>query len=118
MPSPTPLPVREKYSISDALGGLYTCYSFRYQALSYYRYGRRTECDDKWDHFKFCMSIRTKPDDVADRKIAEREAMLAAEMAKRPSSLDVWELRDKPPANFPPEVADWSPATGASESAI
>ncbi|KAI9218130.1 hypothetical protein BC828DRAFT_389452 [Blastocladiella britannica] len=113
MPSPYPETLAEKYSFSGAMGALYTCYSFRYQAMSYYRYGQSTDCSARWDHFKFCLSIRTKPDDIVETMVAERETRLAREQAAKPSSLDVWELRDKPPANFPPDVAEW--ATGHRE---
>ncbi|ORZ33795.1 major facilitator superfamily domain-containing protein [Catenaria anguillulae PL171] len=101
-------PIPDRYSISDALGKVYTCYSLHYQALSYYRYGQRADCSAKWDHFKFCIKIKTKPQDEMKRLVDEREAMLAKQEKEKPSSLSVWELRDKPPANFPPELEDWS----------
>ncbi|KAJ3361781.1 hypothetical protein GGF32_006956 [Allomyces javanicus] len=118
MPSPYPEP-DDTCSISDALSAVYTCYSFKYQALSYYRYGTKSDCTAKWEQFKFCLSVKPKPAEEAREMIRERRAVLEAEAKKKPSSLDVWELRDKPPENFPPE-ADWSthPLVDTSTTAV
>lgn len=107
MPSPNPKE-QENCSVYDALGSLYTCYSkcgplarlnrepaFRHQMLNYYRYGTANECVDKWDDLKFCLKIKTKPEQVKKQMIVERNAEKSAKLAERPNSTQVWELRDK-----------------------
>ncbi|RUP46777.1 hypothetical protein BC936DRAFT_146541 [Jimgerdemannia flammicorona] len=70
---------------NKALGG---------QAMHYYRYGTAKNCSSTYEDLKLCMKIKTKPQDVAKKMWAEREAVKEAARNKEQSSLDVWTLRE------------------------
>ncbi|KAL7751698.1 hypothetical protein RI367_002697 [Sorochytrium milnesiophthora] len=101
---PSPFPENETTcSMADAFDALIMCNSLRQQALHYYRYGEGKKCGDKWEDFKFCLSVKAKSAEVGAQMVRERKEKQRQELAKKPSSLDVWELRTEPPANFPPD---------------
>jgi hypothetical protein len=60
---------------------------------NYYRFGSYRDCSDKYDHLKFCLSIKTKSSQVAQVMIQKRVAELKAKKRGEPSSEDVWTAR-------------------------
>ncbi|RIA96249.1 hypothetical protein C1645_815700 [Glomus cerebriforme] len=81
------------------------CYTVGGQAVNYYRYGERKDCKSKWENFKFCLQLKSKPTDIRKELIIERESLKKEQRNREKSSLDVWEIRDKPPQNFPPNLS-------------
>lgn len=54
------------------------------QALNYYRYGEKKDCSEKWEDFKFCLTTKTKSNEVADVRgymYACIERMMLTEMS-------------------------------------
>ncbi|KAF9977433.1 hypothetical protein BGZ73_006060 [Actinomortierella ambigua] len=89
--------VMEKYKVGDAMNHLFACSSLGSNIRNYYRFGTFRDCSDKYDHLKFCMSLKTKTDQVAQIMIQKREAQLRAAKAAQPNSEDVWSVRPSPP---------------------
>lgn len=60
---------------------------------NYYRYGTFKDCASRYDHLKFCLSIKTKSSQVAQVMIQKRDADLRAQKKRQPNSEDVWTAR-------------------------
>ncbi|CDH48250.1 predicted protein [Lichtheimia corymbifera JMRC:FSU:9682] len=82
-----------KCSVSQTFDAVWNCYTLGAQALNYYRYGEKKDCSEKWEDFKFCLTTKTKSNEVADRMIRKREEEKAMEKKRLRSSEEVWELR-------------------------
>ncbi|KAK4052349.1 Oxysterol-binding protein 3 [Microbotryomycetes sp. JL201] len=63
------------------------------QARALYRYGHALDCTPKFEDFKFCMSIKSLPDDQKERVWVQRRAEMWAHRRLGPSSEDVWTAR-------------------------
>lgn len=85
----------DQYILCCTIGG---------QAINYYRYGERKSCKSKWEDLKFCLQLKSKPIDIRKKLILERESLKEEQKSRERSSLDVWEIRDKPLQNFPPNI--------------
>ncbi|KAF0445370.1 sm-like ribonucleo protein [Gigaspora margarita] len=94
----------DKYncSLASELDYFVMCYSLGGQAINYYRYGERRDCSQRWQSLKFCIQLKSKTPEERKKMILEREAMKDAKYTKQKSSLDVWEMREKPPAKLFP----------------
>ncbi|KAF9166573.1 hypothetical protein DFQ26_007494 [Actinomortierella ambigua] len=90
----------EKYKVSDAINELFACSSLGSNIRNYYRYGTFRNCTDKYEKVKFCMSLKTNTDQVAQIMIQKREAELRAAKAAQPNSEDVWTVRPGPPEDL------------------
>ncbi|KAI9318758.1 hypothetical protein BX666DRAFT_1855655 [Dichotomocladium elegans] len=55
-----------KCSVSQTFDAVWQCYTLGAQALNYYRYGEKKDCSAKWEDFKFCLTTKTKSNEVAD----------------------------------------------------
>ncbi|KAG0084589.1 hypothetical protein BGZ92_009750 [Podila epicladia] len=95
-----PEDIYERFKVSDAMNELAACSSLGSNIRNYYRYGTFKDCAVRYDHLKFCLSIKTKSSQVAQVMIQKRDAELAAKKAAAPNSEDVWTLRSHPPAEF------------------
>jgi hypothetical protein len=60
---------------------------------NYYRYGTYRNCNDKYEHFKFCLSIKTKSSQVAQVMIQKHDAEMRAKKRSEANSEDVWTAR-------------------------
>lgn len=80
-------------SLSRAFDEFFMCYSFGSQAVNYYRYGTYKDCGKKFDDFKFCLSVKSKPADVQARMMQMRSVQKEQEKLSRRNSEDVWEAR-------------------------
>ncbi|KAG0243167.1 hypothetical protein BGW41_002807 [Actinomortierella wolfii] len=100
--------IMDKYKVGDALNHLFACSSLGSNIRNYYRYGSFRDCSDKYDHLKFCMSLKTKTHQVAQIMIQKREAELRAAKVAQPNSEDVWSVRPAPPEDLV-ELAQNSP---------
>ncbi|KAF9153836.1 hypothetical protein BG015_002504 [Linnemannia schmuckeri] len=97
-----PLPVMEfdeykqpddiyaRFQVSDAMNELAACSSLGSNIRNYYRYGTFKDCAARYDHLKFCLSIKTKSSQVAQVMIQKRDADLRAHKKSQPNSEDVW----------------------------
>ncbi|KAH7907454.1 hypothetical protein BJ138DRAFT_1014460 [Hygrophoropsis aurantiaca] len=75
------------------------------QVKSLYRHGRMSECRDKMDDFKFCMSLKAMhPEQKRDAWIRRRAEWWAARRVGR-SSENVWDVRSEPLQSWPPRLA-------------
>ncbi|KAG0037815.1 hypothetical protein BGZ82_001763 [Podila clonocystis] len=95
-----PEDISERFKVSDAMNELAACSSLGSNIRNYYRYGTFKDCAARYDHLKFCLSIKTKSSQVAQVMVQKRDAQLAAKKAAAPNSEDVWTLRSHPPAEF------------------
>ncbi|KAF9910187.1 hypothetical protein EC991_007114 [Linnemannia zychae] len=86
-----------RFQVSDAMNELAACSSLGSNIRNYYRYGTFKDCAARYDHLKFCLSIKTKSSQVAQVMIQKRDADLRAQKKKLPNSEDVWSLRSHPP---------------------
>ncbi|KAF9348855.1 hypothetical protein BGX26_012759 [Mortierella sp. AD094] len=87
----------ERFKVSDAMNQLAACSSLGANIRNYYRYGTYRDCADKYDHLKFCLSIKTKTSQVAQVMIQKRDAEIRAKKKSLPNSEDVWAVRTHPP---------------------
>ncbi|KIK27076.1 hypothetical protein PISMIDRAFT_675389, partial [Pisolithus microcarpus 441] len=61
------------------LDGFFMCHVLNAQFKSLYRYGRMSECGDKLEAFKFCLSLKSMhPEQKRDAWIRRRAEGLAA----------------------------------------
>ncbi|KAI1316165.1 hypothetical protein EDD11_010403 [Mortierella claussenii] len=82
-----------RFRVSDAWNQLAACSSLGATVRNYYRYGKYKDCSDRYDHLKFCLSLKTKSSQVAQVMIQKRDAELRAKKKGQPSSEDVWTVR-------------------------
>ncbi|KAF9295552.1 hypothetical protein BGZ88_001867 [Linnemannia elongata] len=82
-----------RFQVSDAMNELAACSSLGSNIRNYYRYGTFKDCAARYDHLKFCLSIKTKSSQVAQVMIQKRDADLRAHKKSQPNSEDVWSLR-------------------------
>ncbi|KAF9123883.1 hypothetical protein BGW39_008617 [Mortierella sp. 14UC] len=82
-----------RFRVSDAMNELAACSSLGSNIRNYYRYGTFKDCAARYDHLKFCLSIKTKSSQVAQVMIQKRDADLRAHKKRLPNSEDVWTLR-------------------------
>ncbi|KAF9920780.1 hypothetical protein FBU30_009290 [Linnemannia zychae] len=106
---PQPLPVMElgeyrqsddiyeRFKVSDAMNQLAACSSLGANIRNYYRYGTFKDCSARYDHLKFCLSLKTKSSQVAQVMIQRRDAQIRAQKKRLPNSEDVWTVRSHPP---------------------
>ncbi|KAG0055766.1 hypothetical protein BGZ83_007491 [Gryganskiella cystojenkinii] len=92
-----PEDVFARFKVGDAMNHLAACSSLGSNIRNYYRFGTFRDCGDKYDHLKFCLSIKTKSSQVAQVMIQKRDAELRAKKAAQPNSEDVWTKRTHPP---------------------
>ncbi|KAI6110610.1 hypothetical protein EDD16DRAFT_1486261 [Pisolithus croceorrhizus] len=86
------------------LDGFLMCHVLNAQFKSLYRYGRMSECGDKLEAFKFCLSLKSMhPEQKRDAWIRRRAEELAAKRLGK-SSENVWEVRAGPLQNWPPTL--------------
>ncbi|KIJ18919.1 hypothetical protein PAXINDRAFT_161261 [Paxillus involutus ATCC 200175] len=86
--------------------GFLLCHVLNAQVKSLYRYGRMSECRDKMEDFKFCMSLKSMhPEEKRDVWIRRRAEWWAARRLGR-SSENVWDVRSGPLPNWPPSLTD------------
>ncbi|KAK3843937.1 MAG: hypothetical protein J3R72DRAFT_439421 [Linnemannia gamsii] len=86
-----------RFQVSDAMNELAACSSLGSNIRNYYRYGTFKDCAARYDHLKFCLSIKTKSSQVAQVMVQKRDADLRAHKKSQPNSEDVWSLRSHPP---------------------
>ncbi|KAG0281082.1 hypothetical protein BGZ95_006930 [Linnemannia exigua] len=82
-----------RFQVSHAMNELAACSSLGSNIRNYYRYGTFKDCAARYDHLKFCLSIKTKSSQVAQVMIQKRDADLRAHKKSQPNSEDVWSLR-------------------------
>ncbi|KAG9061493.1 hypothetical protein KI688_007071 [Linnemannia hyalina] len=82
-----------RFQVSDAMNELAACSSLGSNIRNYYRYGTFKDCAARYDHLKFCLSIKTKSSQVAQVMIQKRDADSRAQKKSQPNSEDVWSLR-------------------------
>lgn len=58
-----------------------------------YRYGAPRDCTPKFEDFKFCMSVKSLPEDRKDEVWVQRRAEWWAKRRQGKSSEDVWDAR-------------------------
>lgn len=63
------------------------------QGTSVYRYGAPRDCTPKFEDFKFCMSIKSLPEERKDEVWIKRRAEWWAKRRQGKSSEDVWDAR-------------------------
>ncbi|KAF9244935.1 hypothetical protein BU15DRAFT_85774 [Melanogaster broomeanus] len=88
------------------LDGYLLCHVLKSQVKSFYRYGRMSECRDKMEDFKFCMSLKTMhPEEKRDAWIRRRAEWWAARRLGK-SSENVWDIRSEPLPNWPAPLSN------------
>ncbi|KAJ1505986.1 hypothetical protein HMI54_000919 [Coelomomyces lativittatus] len=102
MPSPHPEETIDDCSVFSKVQAYNRCCSITQQFLHYYRYGCKRECTDEWDELKLCMKVKIKPKDIKEQMIREFHEKKQKKQHEKPSSLDVWPLRENKLENFPP----------------
>ncbi|KAH7929874.1 hypothetical protein BV22DRAFT_1001928 [Leucogyrophana mollusca] len=76
------------------------------QVKSLYRFGRMSECKEKMEDFKFCMSLKSMhPEQKRDAWIRRRAEWWAARRVGK-SSENVWDIRHEPLSKWPPSLSD------------
>ncbi|KAJ3485166.1 hypothetical protein NLI96_g5152 [Meripilus lineatus] len=78
------------------------CHVIASQVKSLYRYGQMSECSNKLEDFKFCMSSKSMHPEEKREAWIRRRAEWWAQRRLAQSSEDVWEVRTEPLKNFPP----------------
>ncbi|KAG8997924.1 hypothetical protein FRB94_007356 [Tulasnella sp. JGI-2019a] len=78
------------------------------QVKSLYRYGHRSECSQKWEDVKFCLSNKTLSEDERRAAWIQHRAEWWARRRVERSSEDVWDIRTRPLENYPPPSASHS----------
>ncbi|KAI7825093.1 hypothetical protein BC939DRAFT_129914 [Gamsiella multidivaricata] len=96
----------DRFKVSDAMNQLAACSSLGSNIRNYYRYGTYKDCADRYDHLKFCLSIKTKSSQVAQVMIQKRDAELRAKKRAMPNSEDVWIARTHPPEELVRQARD------------
>ncbi|KAJ1984253.1 hypothetical protein H4R34_000765 [Dimargaris verticillata] len=122
LPNPNEQPL--ECSVRRAIDELFSCVSLGHQAMHYYRYGRRKDCQVKRENLKFCLKVNLKPEAEKQRLLGEREQTKETTLASQPNCLDVWTLRTEPLPNFPfsnpatvaPDDSTQPPANSATGS--
>ncbi|KAI0072721.1 hypothetical protein K474DRAFT_1667498 [Panus rudis PR-1116 ss-1] len=101
--------LRKIYPTPDDIPGCMTlfdnfisCNIISTQVKSLYRYGHMSECAQKSEDFKFCMSNKSlHPEEKRDAWIRRRAEWWAKRRLTK-SSEDVWDMRTEPLQNYPP----------------
>ncbi|TCD64874.1 hypothetical protein EIP91_003540 [Steccherinum ochraceum] len=84
------------------------CHVMSAQVKSLYRYGKMTECSQKLEDFKFCMSSKgMHPEEKRDAWIQRRAEWWANRRIAK-SSEDVWDIRTEPLKDYPPPPPELS----------
>ncbi|KAF8967839.1 hypothetical protein BDZ97DRAFT_1801494 [Flammula alnicola] len=83
-----------------------SCSVIRNQLKSLYRYGQRTNCDRKFEEFKFCLTLKVMHPEEQREAWIRRRAEWWANRRLGKSSEDVWDVRDEPIANFPKPITE------------
>ncbi|KAI9572159.1 hypothetical protein HD554DRAFT_2015779 [Boletus coccyginus] len=73
---------------------------------SLYRHGRMSECHDKMEDFKFCMSLKSMEPKAKREAWIRRRAEWWANRRLGKSSENVWNVRGEPLSNWPPTLSD------------
>ncbi|KAL4252663.1 hypothetical protein ABKN59_005326 [Abortiporus biennis] len=82
------------------------CHVVNAQVKSLYRYGRMSECSQKLEDFKFCMSNKSlHPEEKRDVWIRRRAEWWATRRLTK-SSEDIWDIRTEPLKNYPPSLLE------------
>ena len=71
------------------------------QFRNYYQFGKVKDCDEEWNEFVFCLSLKLKKPQEAKQMFDEREEKLRV-LGKRIEPF--WQLRKEPPEDFPPRT--------------
>ncbi|KIM46933.1 hypothetical protein M413DRAFT_16496 [Hebeloma cylindrosporum] len=88
---PTPSDIPGCVSVFD---DYISCSVIRSQVKSIYRFGHRTNCDRKFEEFKFCLSLKIMhPEEQRDAWIRRRAEWWAHRRLGK-SSEDVWDIRE------------------------
>ncbi|KAH9911437.1 uncharacterized protein BXZ73DRAFT_93392 [Epithele typhae] len=100
-PTPDDVP-----SCTKLMDDFLLCHALGSQVRSLYRYGSTSKCSNKWEDFKFCMSLKSlHPEEKRDVWIRRRAEWWALRRQVK-SSEDVWEVRTEPLENFPARTID------------
>ncbi|GJJ75965.1 hypothetical protein EMPS_08323 [Entomortierella parvispora] len=89
-----------RFKVGDAMNHLAACSSLGSNIRNYYRFGTFRDCTDKYDHLKFCLSLKTKSTQVAQVMIQKHDAEMKVKKAGQPNSEDVWTKRTHPPEDL------------------
>ncbi|KAG0173350.1 hypothetical protein DFQ30_008223 [Apophysomyces sp. BC1015] len=81
-------------SASQTFDSVWQCYTLGAQAMHYYRYGEKKDCSIRWEDFKFCLTTKTKSNEVADKMLRQREQEKEKTKKRQRNSEEVWEARD------------------------
>ncbi|KAF8322119.1 hypothetical protein DL93DRAFT_2071888 [Clavulina sp. PMI_390] len=72
------------------------CYIVGNQIRSLYRYGHGSDCSDKWNDVKFCLSMKSLEGEERRRAWLRHRAEWWAQRRLSRSSEDVWDVRTEP----------------------
>ncbi|KAF4620284.1 hypothetical protein D9613_000751 [Agrocybe pediades] len=100
---PTPADIPGCVSVFDDYIG---CSAMRNQIKSIYRFGERTNCDRKFQEFKFCLSLKVMHPEEQREVWIRRRAEWWANKRLSKSSEDVWDIREEPLPNYPKRITD------------
>jgi hypothetical protein len=96
--------MEETCSLMEAFDKMQLCYTLIPQVKNYYRYGEFKDCSTLRRDFNFCLSTKTKNKQEASEMIKQRNMKKNIDKFHFRSSAEVWELRQEPPPNFPPQL--------------
>ncbi|KAI0344793.1 hypothetical protein BDW22DRAFT_1326732 [Trametopsis cervina] len=102
-PSPEDIP-----SCLSLMDTFLSCHILNHQMRSLYRYGQMSECAQKGEDFKFCMSNKSLHEQEKYEAWIHRRAEWWAKRRLAKSSEDVWNIRSEPLQNYPPPLTEMS----------
>ncbi|KAF8558042.1 hypothetical protein OG21DRAFT_87120 [Imleria badia] len=88
------------------LDGFLLCHVVGSQVKSLYRHGRMSECNDKMEDFKFCMSLKSMEPEAKRDVWIRRRAEWWANRRLGKSSENVWDVRRESLSKWPPSLSD------------
>ncbi|TPX44934.1 hypothetical protein SeMB42_g04161 [Synchytrium endobioticum] len=88
-----------------AMDALQLCFTPLPQLRHYYRYGAWKSCSAYRKEFVFCLQMKGKSHEDAQDLIKEYHEDKLKKKFQQRSSVGVWQIRDKPPADFPPPLS-------------
>ncbi|CAG8514478.1 1361_t:CDS:2 [Paraglomus brasilianum] len=91
-------------SLRQEFDTMFYCYSIGGQATNYYRYGTRKDCKRYRDNLRFCWRTKFMNSEEKKKAFKERAEQKEEKLKDGPNCLDIWELREQPPVDFPPVV--------------
>ncbi|KAJ6625554.1 hypothetical protein B0H10DRAFT_2001868 [Mycena sp. CBHHK59/15] len=92
-------------SCTNHLDSYFACNAIRNLVRSMYRYGyAREDCSEKWQEYKFCLSLKWMEVDERRDAWIRRKAIWWAKRRLGKSSEDVWQVREQPLQSYPKPV--------------